>query len=230
MSRESYYVELGKRLRSARIECGLNMAAAAALVGKTIPTISKYETGDIPVPCDIFMQLCGLYGIGFSPADVIRSGVTDSRTPVSGQENMLWVYWCRGREHELKTSLLKWDNASGAASLYLYYHPAEPPAGSDFVYTGSMSANSYSMDFCLQNCAAPFDFSLMSFQAMACCGNGHQYMKGIISGITFSYQNVALKAVASPTPIGDENFLTDILKLNADDCSLARSANAFIVN
>lgn len=50
-------------VRATRGERGFKAADVADHLGKTAATLSRYESGEYPIPGDVFMQLLDLYGI-----------------------------------------------------------------------------------------------------------------------------------------------------------------------
>ncbi len=50
-------------VRATRDERGFKAADVADHLGKTAATLSRYESGEYPIPGDVFMQLLDLYGI-----------------------------------------------------------------------------------------------------------------------------------------------------------------------
>ena len=56
-----------------------------------------------------------------------------------------------------------------------------------------------------------------------------KYKTGMLSSITFFYQDVILKALASKEPIADEEFLLDKLLLTNEELKEIRRTNFFAV-
>ena len=50
-------------IRAARIACGMTQEAAAALLGKTQPTYSKIERGQVDLSARDASKLCAAFGV-----------------------------------------------------------------------------------------------------------------------------------------------------------------------
>ncbi|MCI9593613.1 MAG: hypothetical protein HFG51_05590 [Lachnospiraceae bacterium] len=48
---------------------------------------------------------------------------------------------------------------------------------------------------------------------------------GMLSSITFYYQNIAIKVLASETPIADRNYILDKLQFSQDDIKRIKQFN-----
>lgn len=50
-------------LKAARVNAGISQAKAAAYIGMTQATLSRYEAYHFKIPAWAFMKLCEFYGI-----------------------------------------------------------------------------------------------------------------------------------------------------------------------
>ena len=98
MEETSYYKSIGEKLGAVRKNKGITLAELADALGKSIATLSKYESGDIAISCDMLVTLCALYGVDV--AEVLPAADVDEKADPSEYSPLfvdtLWVYWCKG--------------------------------------------------------------------------------------------------------------------------------------
>jgi DNA-binding Xre family transcriptional regulator len=227
MNRGLYYAEIGARIAALRRERGITLTEASATAGRSAATLSKYENGSLAIPCDTLTRLCTFYGAEIAEA-FPPCGGTDAVALLSGDFN-LWVYWCKGSENTINAARVEGCAALKTAECHLYVRTPEYPDDADFTYTGTMIQSDYSVDFCFRNRSAPFDITTMAFQTQVRRSDKYRYMLGMISGISYAYQNVALKAIATWSHIDEQEFLVRTLKMSPRDLTTLRTTNSFVV-
>lgn len=231
MEETSYYKSIGEKLGAIRKNKGITLAELADALGKSIATLSKYESGDIAISCDMLVTLCALYGVDVAEvlpaADVAKKTDSSEYSPLF--VDTLWVYWCKGAYEEIHTSVLQCDNAHMTATMYFDVRDLDRPENADFTYTGRLSYSAYSVDFCLKNVNAPFDIVTLNFQSIPQQTGDYRYMTGLLGALTFFYQNIAAKAIASRVRIDDREELVRILKLTQNEFVTLKATNFFTV-
>lgn len=95
-----------------------------------------------------------------------------------------------------------------------------------FVYSGKIIYSDVSISFVFFNMAPPFDMITFSMPALS---EHSQYKIGMLSSITFYYQNIAIKVLVSETPMDNRNFLLEKLQFSPDDVKRIKQFNSFIV-
>lgn len=232
MAECDYYKKIGKRLGEIRKDRGILLAEVANALCKSVSTISKYESGDIAISSDILMILCDLYGVNAAEVLCQPMDISKNEDPLEYSPlfvDTLWVYWCKGAYEEIHISALKCDNVHKTAVLYFDVRDLMRPEDADFTYEGRISYSAYSVDFFMKNLNAPFDIVTLNFQSTPRQSGDYRYMVGLLGSLTFFYQNIAAKAIASRTHIDDQKELVRILKLTQKEFTILKDTNYFTV-
>jgi transcriptional regulator with XRE-family HTH domain len=82
---ENWNVEVGRRIRARRLECGLSQALLGEKLGVTFQQIQKYEKGANGVSSDKLEQISGIFEVPITffydsdgPAQTGQAGITES--------------------------------------------------------------------------------------------------------------------------------------------------------
>jgi len=97
---------------------------------------------------------------------------------------------------------------------------------SDFMYNGKIFCNDTGNHFFYQNADPPFDIITIRLPSLTI---RNQPRTGLMTTISFFYQSISLKVVASAVPITDEEYLYTQLQLSPEELKYIKSTNFFVV-
>ena len=200
----SFYHDLGDKLKACRRAKKLTLQQIADVLGKSTSTVSKYENGEISIDLELLIQWCRFLNLDINT-------VLPSTAPSSAQQELsryeshfvdrLYIYWYNKALGRTFLAVIENDNLSGKSVCFHTVHNADDIHSADFFYTGTVTYSDISTDFVFYNTAPPFDLLTFSMPALT---RKQKYKTGMLSSITFFYQDVILKALASKEPIADE--------------------------
>ena len=63
MDNKQLYTEIGLKIRSFRKSRGMTLIELAQLINKSVPTVSKYEHGEVSIGIDILIDICRIFDV-----------------------------------------------------------------------------------------------------------------------------------------------------------------------
>lgn len=221
------YKNLGTKLHACRKSQQITLQQLSSVLCKSIATISKYEKGEIAVDLETLIDWCRYLNVDIS-----------SLLPGTRKENdntnryrqhfieRLYLYSYLKHKNKIHLDVIEVDNTTMNATLYLDVPDASDIYHCSFVYSGKIIYSDVSVSFVFFNMAPPFDMATFSLPTLS---ENSQYKFGMLSSFSFYYQNIAIKALASETPITDSDSLLDKLRFSQDDIKKIKQFNFFVL-
>lgn len=226
---QSFYETLGLKLRTYRKSKHLTLKDLAKALNKSLATVAKYEKGEISVDLEILMDWCRYLNVDIAallPGTIAAKDDFHMARYEKHFMNRLYLYWYKKEEKKIHTHVIENDNLSMQSTFYFDVRDQENFYESDFLYTGHVTYTDSSTNFVYYNTAPPFD--LLTF-CMPFLTKDQYYKIGLVSTITFFYQPIAVKTLASTVPITDMDFLISKLLLTVQETKEIKRTNCFIV-
>lgn len=229
MDKDSLYITLGAKIRAFRKARNITLAQMSKALNKSISTISKYETGEIAIDIELLIDLCRYLDID------IHNLLPDTRTsgrnlPAERYMNhfveRFYIYWFKGGENKIHISAIENDNSTLCSTFYFDVRDIRNIYESDYVYTGTLSYSDTSIDYVFHNAVPPYDMLTLSIPTVS---KEQTYRISLLTSITFYYQRVAIKCLASQTPVTNMDFLIKKLQISQEDIKLLKSTNFFTI-
>ena len=92
--------QIGLRIRTARKEKGINQTELANLLGKSLRTIQKYESGEIEVSIAMLNEIAkdldceSTYPVSYTHLDVYKRQIIDGSSPYKRITVRIGFYFC----------------------------------------------------------------------------------------------------------------------------------------
>lgn len=228
MYADSFYTDLGKKLRACRNAKGLTLGQVSAAIGKSIGTLSKYEKGEIAIDLKVLTELCTLFNVDLStvlPATKKEPDSAHLERYASDLVDLLYLYWYKAGENTLYVSAIENNNIDRTSTLYFDLQDTQDIYSSRFVYTGNVTYSDFHIDYHFKNISAPYDSLSLTVPTFS----KQPYRIGLLMTITFYSQAVAIKCLASTTPITDQELLLRTLTVTPEEIKTLRATNFFTV-
>ena len=229
MSVNSFYENLGRKLKAYRKAGNFTLLEVSKALNKSLPTVSKYEKGEIAIPLDVLVDLCSFFNLDISlllPSTHVAKEHSQAERYRQNFIDRLYLYWYKGEDNKIHVSAIENDNSTLRSTFFFdIKEPADIYACS-FIYTGSVTYSDTITNFEFKNTLPPYDILTFSVPT---CAKEQEYKIGLLSTITFYYQNVAIKCYAAKEPVAEPRRLLDKLQLSAEELRRIRSSNFFIV-
>ena len=221
------YQTLGARLRACRKARQITLQQLSKALNKSVATISKYETGEIAVDLEVLIDWCRFLNIDIaSLLPGTQREAADSERYQKHYIDRLYLYSFMGHKNKIHFDVIENDNISKKSNFYLGVQDACDIYTCDFVYSGNVVYSDLSTSFVFFNTSPPFD--MMTF-SMPTLSENQNYKIGMLSSISFSYRNIAIKVLACRTPVSDQDFLMEKLLLTPNEIKDFKQFNFFIV-
>jgi len=225
----SFYKAISMRLRSYRKAKHLTLKDLSMALNKSLATVGKYETGEITADLETLIEWCRFLNVDLSTLLPSTHTIQDSNYIARYRNHFidrLYIYYFKGGENRIHTCVIENNNLTLSSTLYFDITSIENIYHAPFVYSGAVRYTDTSTSFVFFNSAPPFDMLTINIPFIQ---NSSKYKFGPMTTITFFYQKVAIKVLASEHPVPDTSSLFDILQLTADDVRTIRKTNFFII-
>lgn len=225
----AFYRTLGAKLRSYRKTKHLTLKDLSTALNKSLATVGKYETGEIAPDLETLVTWCTYLNVDLGGLLPSTCTIQDSAYLNRYQNHFidrLYIYYFKGGENKIHTCVIENDNQRLTAILYYDVKSVENIYESTFIYHGNVRYSDTATSFVFFNTEPPFDMLTFSIPFLQ---NNDGYRIGLFSTISFFYQRICTKAVASEYPIINLGFLCDTLQTTAKDVKEIRKANCFIL-
>ncbi|WP_287586912.1 helix-turn-helix domain-containing protein [Mogibacterium sp.] len=232
MDNKQLYTEIGLKIRSFRKSRGMTLIELAQLINKSVPTVSKYEHGEVSIGIDILMDICRIFDVDidiFLPCTSTHPENADIVRYEKFFEDILYIYWYNGEHNRIRSALI--DNRSASRTKSILYYDIESTKNIDnstFIYLGTMNYSDTGSVFVYTNSLPPFDKMTIRIPSFTRAQN---YRFGLMTTLSYFYQNVATKIIAASKPLSeaDKKALLPQLKISAEEIKEIKRTNFFIV-
>lgn len=226
---QDFYKDLGRKLKACRKAKGMTLSKLSSQIHRSIATLSKYENGDVAFSIDALVDICTALNIDI--AECLPETCRDlSDVSVLKYEKFfidrLYVYWYNGELKKIRQAIIENANLSRKSSIYLLSDDAQDSSQVDFTYHGEVAYSDTSITFYYTNQEPPFD---KMFLRMPLLFPKDHYQTGIMSAITYYYQGVTAKIMASKEPIPMNDELRDQLVINSEEIKEIKRSNMMII-
>lgn len=225
----TFYHTIGEKLKACRKAKKITLKQLADHLGKSSATLSKCENGEISIDVEFLVQWCKFLNLDIKTLLPATNSVDGDLTPSRYKAlfvDRLYVYWYNKIQDKFFLAVMENDNASGKSVCYHTVQAVDRISKADYFYTGNVSYSDISTDFVYYNTAPPFDMLTFSVPSLT---KAKKYKLGVLTSITFHFQDVVIKALASKDPITDQDFLLDKLLITNEELKEFRRGNHFKV-
>jgi len=223
------YHAIGQKLKACRKAKKITLKQLASLLDKSPATLSKYENGEVSIDLEILIEWCRQLNLDIKTL-LPSTQATNDELVIPRYESLyverLYVYWYSKMHNCISLAVLENDNLSGKSVCFHTVHDVNKISKSEYFYTGNVTYSDVSTDFVYYNTAPPFDMLTFSIPSLT---KDKTYKVGILTSITFHFQDVCIKALASKEPVTDQEFLLDKLLLTNEELKEFRRGNHFKV-
>lgn len=94
----------------------------------------------------------------------------------------------------------------------------------NYVYEGKVSYTDSCIDFILSCTEPPFDTLTLRLSSL---NRNNSYKVGLLSTISYFYQNIAMKVIVSETPLPEDEQLVSSLRLTTEELKNIKRTNFF---
>lgn len=222
---DKFYQNLGAKLRVYRKIQQITLKQLSEALSKSLATVSKYEKGEIVVDLEVLIDWCRYLNVDIAtllPSS--KETETDKQRYAGNYIDRLYLYSYMGHKNKLHIDVIEIDNTKMRATLYLDVADVSNIYESSFIYFGEVIYSDISINFVFFNASPPFDMLTFSMPTLS---EEQDYRIGMMSSMTFTYQNIAIKVLASCAPVTDKTFLIEKLQLSGEEFRNMKQLNFF---
>jgi transcriptional regulator with XRE-family HTH domain len=206
----------------------------AARINKSRATVSKYESGQITLDIDTFMEIADVLKINASHLLQLSTSSAElgyaPDTRKLGVESKWYMYFLDGRINHLVLSLLYINTFDEKKTAYLHYHVSDFDKPHTYVgfYAGSVSIISPYMNFAFKNTSSAMeDLYIVAKETF----HNPNIMEGLLTAISFnSLQPISYKIILSKNTLAEDDVLMEHLKINKEDMRHIRKENILVLS
>ncbi|MGN1166262.1 MAG: helix-turn-helix domain-containing protein [Lachnospiraceae bacterium] len=229
MSVNEFYITLGQKLRAKRHAKHITLNDMAKILNKSVATVSKYENGEIFISIDVLIDICKTLNIDIAsllPDTYSNENQNDIARYQKYFSERLFIYWFNGEKNKIQTAVLENRNMSFCSTMYYDVPDINNYYESNYVYEGKITYSDTSTVFVFNCIDPPFDTLTIRLPAL----NKHNKVKvGLLSTISYYYQSIAMKVVASETPLQENEELMNSLLISPEELKNIKRTNFFLV-
>lgn len=225
---QEFYTRLGQKLKACRKSKGMTLSELSSKIHRSIATLSKYENGDVAFSIDALVDICTALNVDIAECLPTTYKDPDDLNMMKYEKyfvDKLYVYWYNGELKKIRCAVIENTNPSAKSVLYFLADDVQNPHV-DFTYHGRVSYSDTSVTFYYTNQEPPFD---KMFIRMPLLFPKDHYQTGIMSAITYYYQGVTTKIMASKKAIPMNDALRDELLIDADEIKDLKRSNMLII-
>lgn len=226
--KQDFYTRLGQKLKACRKAKGMTLSELSSKIHRSIATLSKYENGDVAFSIDALVDICTALNVDIAECLPTTYKNPDDLNMMKYEKyfvNKIYVYWYNGELKKIRCAIIENSNYSSNSILYLLSDDTANPQV-DFTYHGKVSYSDTSITFYYTNQEPPFD---KIFIRMPLLFPKDHYQTGIMSAITYYYQGVTAKIMASKKSIPMNEELRNELLINSDEIKELKRSNMMII-
>ncbi|MEY8367710.1 helix-turn-helix transcriptional regulator [Anaerovoracaceae bacterium 42-11] len=223
--KNTLYENVGKRLRAHRKAQQITLKQLSAALGKSLATVSKYEKGEIAVDLEVLVDWCRYLNVDIG---TLLPGTKETEVDASRYAgnfaDRLYLYSYLGHKNKIHFDVIENDNETMQSTFYLNVADVNDLSTCSFIYSGKVIYSDISTSFVFFNTSPPFDMMTFNVPTLS---EDQNHRIGMLSSITFSYRNIAIKVLVSRTPVTDKKFLMEKLLLSQEELKHIRAINFF---
>lgn len=227
MDSDSFYITLGQKLRARRRAKHITLNELAKKLNKSASTISKYEKGEILISIDVLVDICRILNIEIASL-LPDTCVTEHPHEVARYQkafpDLLYLYWFNGEKGRLQKAVLENHNLSFTSTMYYDVADVADHYEANFIYEGKLTYTDSCIVFVLVCAEPPFDTLTIRLPALNRSGGSRV---GLLSTISYFYQSIAMKVIASETPLTEDESLISSLRLTPEELKNIKRTNFF---
>ena len=228
--------QIGKNIRLLRKKNGLSVAEFARRIGKSVPTVYKYETGSITIDVDTLSLIAEVFHlsvpllIGGLAAPAGSSGALPKDNFFNSGK--LYGYNYDGRENRIIRSLLTFfvppDQPEGiACAYYLDLSDFSQPETARYIYVGSLHSHEILTYFIMENVTLRTETYIIELMHPIRTGESSW---GLFLGFSdHPYSPMAGKTLFSKRLISDEELRDLPLRFTKEEIRNIRSLNGILL-
>lgn len=207
----------------------MTLSDLAGRLNKSASTISKYESGSLLISMDDLIEICRILRMDLY--SVLPETAADAVSPDYSRYSKhftehLYLYWYNGEKGIIQKAVTENRNSMMKTVMYYDFTDYLNHYRCNYNYSGDLYYSDTDIIGVFRNLDPPFDMMTLRLPFMS--GSGKPSI-GIITCISSYYQSVAMKVVGSAKPIHDERYLTDTLKLSAEELKSIKKTNFFTI-
>lgn len=223
------YEEIGAKIRARRRALNMTIDELARTLNKSVPTVSKYETGSIQISIDVLLDICRALNLD------IFSLLPDTYNEENSSEieryqkyfsDRLFIYWYNGEKDSIQLCVAENNNLSMKSVLYYDSDDHNNYYESNYIYSGDIYYSDTSTVWVFRNQDPPFDTLTLRLPSLSRKGKPRI---GLISCISYFYQSISMKVIAGESPITDKDYLMESLTLTSNDIKNLKRTNFFMI-
>jgi transcriptional regulator with XRE-family HTH domain len=229
MSSNNLYLTIGQKLRAKRHMKHITLTEMAQKINKSVATISKYEKGELSIGVDVLVDMCTILNIDIASLLPVTCSEENLNTTSRSQKffsDRLYIYWFNGEKHKIQRAVLECQSLSSSPTLYFDIADINNYYEANYVYKGSIVFDDASTFFSFTYTEPPFDKLTFRLPTMK---HNHSVRIGLLSTISHFYQSIAMKIVASETPLPENEELMLMLRISSEEMKDIKRTNYFIV-
>lgn len=229
MAPNDFYRQLGKKLRARRQAKHIALNELAKALNKSVATVSKYESGDICIGIDVLVDICTFLDIDIaSLLPETSSGKTKNelfRYQNSVFER-LYIYWYNGEKNRLQKAVLENQNKSLTSVMYYDVKSVNDYHTAPFIYEGQITCRDTDTAYIFFCTETPFD--MLTIRLSSLNRNGTSKV-GLLTTISYFYQDIAMKVIASEIPLAENEGLISSLRISKEELKNIKRTNFFMI-
>lgn len=198
-------------------------------LGKSVATISKYESGDLAIGIDALIDICRILNLS------IETLLPDTSSNVPSDdfkryekifEDKLYIYWYNGEQKRIGVAALSNDSISMNSILFFGLKDVSNIYECEYIYNGTILLSDTCIVYLYRNTDPPFDTLMMRLPVFSKKGRNRI---GLMTTISSYYQSIALKVFVSETPVTDPESLMPNLIISQEELKDMKRSNFFTV-
>ncbi len=222
------YEVIGCKIRARRKSLNMTLNDLAALLNKSVPTVSKYENGMLMIGIADLLEISRILKIDLYSLlpEVSESGEQNYTRYSDHFADRTYLYWYNGEKRIIQMGVMENNKALMKTTLYYDFEDQTDYYRCNYYYSGDIYYSDTDIIGIVRNQDPPFDTITLRLPLLSGVGKPRI---GIMTSISSFYQSIAMKVAGSETPIIDTNYLDHILKLSPDELRTIRKTNFFTI-
>ena len=229
MDKNELYRDIGNKIRARRNNLNMTISELARDLNKSISTVSKYETGSIQISIDDLLDISRILKMDFFsliPDSYLTGNEANNARYEKYYTEKVYVYWYSGDQDVIRLAVIENNNITMRSSMYFDAADAGDYYRCKFIYYGDVFYSDTGVVWVFHNDNPPFDTLTLRSPTLNSIGN---HSIGLMSCITYYYQNVAVKVAVCRHPVSDRSSLSEELMVSRADIKALRDSNFFTV-
>ena len=229
MDSTDLYLDIGEKIRARRQSLNMTIEELSTALNKSISTVSKYERGTVQISIDVLVDICRILRLDiFSllPDTMDEEPAGNAERYRKHIADRMYIYWYNGDKKRVQLSVAENNNHAQRSVLYYDVHDISDPHKCNYMYSGHIYYSDSSTSWVFQNQDPPFDTITLWLPALS---KKNSPRIGLLSCISYFYQAISMKVLASETPVSDEQQLIESLRVNQEDIKNLKRTNFFMI-